>query len=91
MKAHIPANKRLSQKSKKIVEEYSQKCEEDRLRRLLKLCCVVLNEDFGFGQQRLLKFIFKVESLATDTDEVFWHHIDRKLIQQLKIPFERDR
>ena len=52
---------------------------------------MVLNEDFGFGQQRLLKFIFKVESLATDTDEVFWHHIDRKLIQQLKIPFERDR
>ena len=61
MKAHIPAGKRLSKKSKKIVEEYNQQCEEDRIRRLLKLCCVVLNDKFGFGKQRLLKFIFEVE------------------------------
>ena len=91
MKAHIPANKRLSQKSKKIVEEYSQKCEEDRLRRLLKLCCVVLNDKFGFGKQRLLKFIFEVESLATDNDEVFWHHVDKVVTRQLKIPFDKER
>ena len=101
MKARIP---RLSEKDKKkIVAEAEHelkenwKRREDELsveltRRIIKVFIYVMNERYSFGKKRLLQLIKKKKKKLeeTKTDEVFWEHIDKVVIDYLKIPLERD-
>ena len=48
MKARIPGKRGLSKGTKMAVEDYIDTYEKAVTRRLLKLCCVALNKDFGF-------------------------------------------
>lgn len=73
------AEKRVQAETEQIVRQY------------MKLTCVALNEQFGFGQRRLEALIAEVIRLAdiSDTDEEFWTHIDRR-IRQLGLEFLED-
>lgn len=50
-------------------------------RRVFKLFCVALHNEFGFGLQRLSKLLLAVSKQIekSKSDEVFWYHIDREL------------
>ena len=101
MRARIPI---LSEKDKKkIVAEAERELEkkwkqrEDELsveltRRIIKVFIYVMNERYSFGKKRLLQLIgdFTEKLEQTKTDEVFWEHIDKVVIDYLKIPLERD-
>lgn len=63
--------------------------ERDSTRRILKLVCVVLNEEYRFGAVRLSNVIRKLGELSQMDDEIFWHHVDRKM-EQLGIPFDKE-
>lgn len=88
MKAHyrMPASKEIRQLSKKLLEEMAaeRKKEQDQaISRTLKMVCVVLNQDFGFGEKRLEKFldaVFDGGNEVVDRPEE-WFHIDEKLSQ----------
>ena len=101
MKARVPI---LSENNKKkIVAEAERELEkrwkkrEDELsveltRRIIKVFIYVMNEKYGFGKKRLLRLIgdFTKKLEETKTDEVFWEHIDKVVIDYLNIPLERD-
>lgn len=91
MKAHIPASQKLSKKSRETVKEYIENCEQDHIRRLLKMACVTLHQDFGFGTQRLSKFLSGMTKLSLDKDEILWEHMDKLIIDQMRIKFEREK
>ena len=52
----------------------------------------VLNQNFGFGHDRLNKALKEMTEVIkhSSEDEVFWEHLDRVVIDQLKLPFKRD-
>lgn len=92
MKARMP----MSTKQKTLIRQEIQKeldrQEQQRIRREYKLLCVVLHELYGFGAGRLSAALNRLSSLSAehDTDEIFWEHIDRVVIRELGIPFEKE-
>lgn len=90
MQARIPPGNRLSRKQKTVIRDYVEEQERDSTRRILKLMCVVLNEEYGFGATRLPNVIRKLGELSQTDDEIFWYHVDRKM-EQLGIPFDKER
>ena len=90
MKAHIPAKKALSAPTKKAVREYVEEYERDCMRRFFKLACTALHEEFGFGKDRLARFILDTSRNAERKDELFWWHTDKLLIDQMGIQFDRE-
>lgn len=92
MKARLPiSNKMKSQVRQEVAKEYERQG-QDATRRIFKLFCIALNEKYGFGKQRLLSILQEVECLSVESqqDEVFWTHIDRVVIDQMGIEFERE-
>lgn len=90
MKARIPLN---SKQKKLLIEAARKELMREQYgftRRIFKAFCYCLNRDFQFGNIRLNKLIRSVENLLkeTSTDEIFWEHLDRVVIDELKIPFE---
>ena len=91
----------MSAKEKKEIHEYiKEKCadylyEEQKncLRRLYKLIAVHLNNEYGFGKQRI-EILFKAcgeDALESQQeDEIFWQHVDDFVIKQLGLDFERE-
>lgn len=96
MKARIPSSAKITKKQMKAAESYSRqvvKADQERiLRRYFKLMCYVLNRDFGFGSKRCLSVIGGISRLSAehDRDEIFWEHLDRVIIDEMKLDFERD-
>lgn len=98
MKARIPVNiKRETKKeiNRLVVSEYEKirgKETEDITRRVFKTMFYVLNQKFGFGHDRLNKALKEMTEVIkhSSEDEVFWEHLDRVVIDQLKLPFQRD-
>ena len=95
MKARIPVSKEMrksiEQETKLVMQKEMERQREDFTRRLFKLMCYVLHEDFQFNKRcgDVLSGITKLVE-KSDTDEVFWEHIDRVVIDYLKLPFDRD-
>lgn len=95
MKARIKPTYGVTNKQKKVVAEFlkeeQQKQNKGAVRRLFKLMCVSLNDDFGFGAERLGRLINKIQMLSEEhaTDEVFWEHVDKRL-GQMAVPFEHE-
>lgn len=101
MKARIPI---LSEKDKKkikkeiqheIDKEWTAREEQlyiDLTRRILKTFIYVMNEKYGFGTKRIADLVgdFTAKLEQTSKDEVFWEHIDKVVIDQLGLHFERD-
>lgn len=79
MKAHYnKVSKNFRKEIRANVEEHFKAQSQDMTRRHFKLFCVALNQEFGFGKDRLMKLISKVEEISTEReqDEVFWSHVD---------------
>lgn len=73
---------------KKAVRDYVDRHQKDVTWRLLKLACVSLHLEFGFGKDRLGRFLMKMNSLMGD--ELLWWHIDKLLIDQVGLEFDRE-
>lgn len=93
MKAHIPAGSALSKKSKQTVREYVDEYENDTMRRFLKISCAALHGDEvdPFGPKKLARYLTRIAELSQHKDEIFWWHLDQLLIDQLGLPFEREK
>lgn len=80
---------RVNELAKQRVAEWLKKNEEGLSRRVLKLICVALNDEYGFGKDRLAKLIATVDNIAKEWNEnqIFWVDIDRR-IKQIGLPFE---
>lgn len=95
MKARISLPGRISKRQQEVLKEFCdekfQKDSRDYTRRILKIACIALNEQFGFGVERCQRFLSEVTSISNEhmDDEVFWTHADRR-IEQMGIPFERE-
>lgn len=92
MKARLPINNKLKQQVRQEVAREYEKQGNDAMRRVFKLFCVSLNKKYGFGKSRLLSVIQEVECLSIESqqDEVFWTHVDKVVVDQLGINFEKE-
>ena len=87
---------RLSHTSRRVIKEAAakelDKQEMDRTRRMFKLFCLVLNDLYGFGRERLGRTLAGVSDLSAEheKDEVFWTHVDRVVIDQMGMQFDRE-
>ena len=88
MKARIPGSRALLKPDKKAVRDYVDQHQKDVTRRLLKLACVTLHLHFGFGKERLGRFLMQMNGLMGD--ELLWWHVDKLLIDQVGLEFERE-
>lgn len=88
MKARIPGSRALLKPDKKAVRDYVDQHQKDVARRLLKLACVTLHMHFGFGRERLGKFLMQMNGLMGD--ELLWWHVDKLLIDQIGLEFDRE-
>lgn len=88
MKARIPGSRALLKPDKKAVRDYVDQHQKDVTRRLLKLACVTLHMHFGFGKERLGKFLMQMNGLMGD--ELLWWHVDKLLVDQIGLEFDRE-
>ena len=95
MKSRIRLSDRVSKKTQKDIQllcaETLHQQQKDHTRRMIKIFCVTLHQLFGFGAERCLKALRKIEELSIDreNDEVFWAHIDRYL-EQIGLTFDKE-
>lgn len=91
MKARMKLNNKIQKKIKEEVRAEYDRQGQDLTRRHIKLMCVALNEQFGFGKNRLMKLIQAYGDLGEERkeDEVFWSHIDR-YIEQIGLDFPKE-
>jgi len=72
-----------------VAEEFKRQS-GSMTRRVFKLFCVALNQEFGFGKKRLAQLIQAIEDIGAqrEQDEVFWAHVDRLVNEQIGMSFE---
>lgn len=75
---------------KEIVSKEREKQGKELIEQILKVSLINLNRNFGFGQQRLIKFIDTVTDMFEEhrEDELYWYHVDKILKEELKIDME---
>ena len=93
MKARIPLRNKFTKRTQKdmlaLAEQELSKKQFGFTRRMFKAFCYCLNRDF---KKRLEFLIDSVNKLMNEvlTDEAFWEHLDRVVIDELGIEFERE-
>ena len=91
-KRPIPKDIKEAVKQAVAKEMDDRKLEQNRvITRTVKMACVILNQDFGFGGKRLEKFL---DELLKASNAVFekpenWYHVDEKL-NALGLDFEEE-
>lgn len=92
MKARIPPQKRLSRDTLQACAEYANSLQDANNVRIFKLACHVLHTDFGFGADRLTRFVKGLDALIRDNaeNEVFWEQVDRDM-KRLKLNFADEK
>lgn len=78
-----------------MVREYHKVAEQERndiTRRICKTFLCTLNVKFGWGVLRCSRLFTEFSKMLDNSskDEVYWEHIDRIVIDQMGLPFERD-
>ena len=91
MKARRIIDKKTHNRIKEEIKAEYDRQGQDLTRRHIKLMCVVLNNNFGFGKDRLLKLVQAYGDLASERkdDEIFWSHIDRYL-ERIGLDFPKE-
>ena len=91
MKARATLDRKTKERINLEVKAEFDRQGQELSRRHIKLFCVALNEEFGFGKDRLLRLIQKYGDLGAERkdDEIFWSHIDRKL-EQIGLDFPKE-
>lgn len=95
MRARIKPVHSVTKKQKAAVKEYVK--EELRvqqmgsIRRVFKLFCVALHDEYGFGKYRLSNVLENVTTVCESkrNDPVFWTHVDRA-IEQIGLEFQKE-
>ena len=83
----------LSKDQKSAIRDYAKeqfaKQAKGSVRRVFKLLCLSLHEEFGFGKDRCTRLIQRINALAKEheQDEVYWTHVD-SVIQDIGVEFE---
>lgn len=100
MKVRINTWDTLTTKQQKELDEYVkskgleiyQAESAGDFRRYYKLVAVALNNRFGFGKKRILEVFDEISELSRqrEKDEVFWAHMDKIVINQIGLKFERE-
>lgn len=97
MKARLPAlsnnqKKKARAEIEKMADEVLSQKYEQAMRRFMKITCHVLNEHYGFGKHRLSVVCSEIGKLSSehDNDELFFEHLDRVVIDYLKMNFPRE-
>lgn len=97
MKARIPVKlkKEAMAEINRLADKEYQKVKDkeiaDATRRIFKKIVFALHKDFGFGRDRCAKALKSMTEIIehSDTDEVFWEHMDRVVIDKLKLEFDK--
>ena len=95
VRARIKPANTVTKKQKAAVKEYlQQEVRQQQVgstRRVFKLFCVALHDEYGFGKGRLTKVLGKVTTVCEEKrdDPVFWTHIDRA-IEQIGLEFPKE-
>lgn len=97
MKARIPVKLKREAMAEinRLADREYQKVKDkeinDLTRRIFKTIVFALHKDFGFGRDRCAKALKSMTEIIehSDTDEVFWEHIDRVVIDKLKLEFDK--
>ena len=84
-------SKEQMETAKQVAHEEFRKEGLEYARRLQKIFCIALNERFGFGKERLMRFIEEVDKISEEhmDDEIFWVHADKRL-DQIGIPYPHE-
>lgn len=92
MKAHRTVDKKFQKRIREEVKKEFQNQSSDMTRRVMKVFCIALNQEFGFGKERLMKLIAKVEEISTERehDEVFWARVDRYVNEYIGMAFDKE-
>lgn len=96
MNAKISAKHKLSNAQRAVVNEYVDNAIREQtaqiIRRYSKMTCLELNRLYGFGAKRIYRLLIAIGDTVQehDYDEVFWAHVDKIVIDELKIPLERE-
>jgi hypothetical protein len=92
MKAFKRLDRQTERRMKIEIQKELEKQRDENVRRIFKLFCVALNQQYGFGKIRSTRLIMKVAELIeqSKTDEIFWYHIDKKVIDSMGILFDRE-
>lgn len=92
MKARRTIDKKYQERIRNEVEAEFHKQSNDMAQRFFKLFCVCLNQEFGFGKYRLSRLLQAINNLSgeRERDEIFWSHIDRIVIEQIGLDFNRE-
>ena len=83
----------LSKDQKSAIRDYAKeqfaKQAKGSVRRVFKLLCLSLHEEFGFGKDRCTRLIQRINALAKEheQDEVYWTHVD-SVMQDIGVEFE---
>lgn len=100
LKVRLNAWDNLTSKQRKELDEYvknkgleiyQREATED-FRRYYKLVAITLNKKFRFGKKRILEVFEYISELSRDreTDPVFWSHIDKIVIDQLGLDWQKE-
>jgi len=99
MKCRLPNKFKLTKKENQLIHEESHRVvmklmgkETERIvRKTLKICCVALNRQYGFGKDRLNKLLATYFSLVeSENEDTFAYHLDKVVIDELGLKFERE-
>lgn len=100
MKARISTWDFLTKKQKDEINDFIKKKglevyeteSNGMFRRYYKLLAVSLNRKLGFGKQRIQRVFEDISELSKrrEHDEVFWAHVDKVVIDQIGIEFQRE-
>lgn len=92
MNVILPLNNKTKRKVRQEVAKEYERQGQASVRRIYKLMCAVYNELYGHGKGRCMRAISRISELSDKhkDDEVFWAHIDRVVIDQMGIEFERE-
>ena len=92
MKAHIPVSKSVRKEIDRLTDEYLKDHKEGFKRRVLKAVYYTLNREYGFGKTRIQRLDAALWELMNEaqTDEAFFEHIDRVVIDELGVDLKRE-
>ena len=91
IKASAIATNKQKQMARELVAEEWERQSRDNMRRIFKLFCLSLNDEFGHGKSRLARLILTVTERAAEHkhDEVFWKHVDDRM-EQIGMEFPKE-
>ena len=97
MKAHVrrvdaATEKEIKRLADKYAKEYLAEHKNGFMRRVLKAVYYTLNREYGFGKTRIQRLDAALWELMNEaqTDEAFFEHIDRVVIDKLGVDLKRE-